>query len=232
MWSIAVETQIYLLFPMMLWLSRGISIYANLLLTGVLGYCLFEKFGLWQGFERDTHYLFIFALGMYAAWFSRRASALAVRVVTAVALCSSASAVFLMWLWSFSDFEVVDFFVGISACCVLIIGAARPQGQTAKLLSHPWLLSIGAFSYSLYLLHKPVQIAMNTLIQNWQLRPSELFAFRATVGTALALGFSYAFYLCFEKPFLQRTARGSLVVNHKDQFLSHTPEAQTLPQYR
>lgn len=212
MWSVAVEVQIYLLFPLLLWLMRKTNIYTVLAFTGVLGYSVFAKYGLWKDLERDSHYVFVFALGMYAAWYisgDRRRSAL---VPAFLALLFSFATVLLMRYWGLANFQWTDLFVGMAACFALITGATNEHGALARFFSHKYLLSIGAFSYSLYLMHKPVQMVVNSWIEGHGIGLDLAFLIRAVFGTVLALLVSYAFYRVFEKPFLRRSPKGAVTV--------------------
>ena len=214
MWSIAVECQIYLFFPLLLWITRRASIYMTLLVTGIVGFELYNEYGLWGAGERDFHYLFVFALGMYAAWFCRNGSLAGVRILNVVGLLSSAITVYLLWRWSVGHFGVVDFFIAIAACCLLVNGATTPNGVVSRALTKRPLLGIGAFSYSLYLVHKPTQFVVNEILHHVRITATTAFAIRASFGTLLALAFAYAFYLKFEKPILQRSAKGSMTVKY------------------
>jgi peptidoglycan/LPS O-acetylase OafA/YrhL len=212
MWSIAVEVQIYLFFPLLLWLMRRTNIYTVLVSTGVVGYSVFAYYGLWNGLERDTHYIFIFALGMYAAWFVSREGRRDAFVPACLGLLFSLVTVLFAQYWGIANFQWTDLFVGVAACCALITGATNEHGFLARFFSQKYLLSIGAFSYSLYLMHKPVQMVVNWWIEDHQIGLDVAFLIRAVLGTVLALVISYAFYLVFEKPFLRRTPKGAVTV--------------------
>lgn len=214
MWSIAVEFQIYLFFPLLLWITRRWSIYTTMIVTAVPGFLLFNRYGLEPGVERDFHYVFVFTLGMYAASIAAKGSHTAVKAANAVGLLCTALTIYLMWIWGIAPIGVFDFFVGIIACCLLISGSAGPRAPVARILSRKPLLSIGAFSYSLYLVHKPVQFLVNAALENWKMKATTAFSIRASIGTAFALAVAYGFFLLFEKPILERSAKGSLLVKH------------------
>jgi peptidoglycan/LPS O-acetylase OafA/YrhL len=214
MWSVAVEFHIYLLFPLLLFITRRWSIYTAMIVTAVPGFVLYENFGVGPNFERDFHYVFVFTLGMYAACVASKGSSRAVRAANIAGLLCAALTIYLLWLWSIGNAGVIDFLVGVIGCCVLISGCASPRARVSRVLSKKPLLSIGAFSYSLYLVHKPVQFLLNAALEHWTLRATTAFAIRASVGTLLALAVAYGFYLLFEKPILERSAKGSLVVKH------------------
>ncbi|MFL6448544.1 MAG: hypothetical protein ACJ746_12760 [Bryobacteraceae bacterium] len=72
---------------------------------------------------------------------------------------------------------------------------------------------MGAFSYSLYLMHKPVQFVVNAWIEGPEIGLDAAFLIRAVVGTVLALIISYAFYHVFEKPFLRRSPKGAVTAS-------------------
>ncbi len=82
------------------------------------------------------------------------------------------------------------------------IGAHWPQHPITRIASWRPIAFLGTFSYSLYLVHSPLQ----QLLWTWVLAPIKLgefwtFSLGATVGTVLILVLSYWFYVVAERPF-------------------------------
>ena len=106
-----------------------------------------------------------------------------------------------------------DLLTAIAAASVMIYCTRQLTSATAKpslmlrILNARPLILLGPFSYSLYLTHSPVVAAAD-----WFTRSEHLSRFaRASVvllpGTVVCLAVAYVFFLFFERPFLQTSAR-------------------------
>ena len=86
----------------------------------------------------------------------------------------------------------------VAATVVLIhAGYRSPGGPVHRLLSHPWLATIGRYSYSLYLWHL---VPMLLLEDAWPGLPKPVVGL-VVVGLAVAL--TVVSYRLLEKPFLR-----------------------------
>jgi peptidoglycan/LPS O-acetylase OafA/YrhL len=95
--------------------------------------------------------------------------------------------------------------IGISAACFLAILSRNATGSLRRRFSAKWLVLIGGFSYSLYLLHFPFQ----QLFWQWLVLPFHLsrmagFLIVAGPGTVVILLLCYLFYRVFERPFMRQ----------------------------
>ena len=81
----------------------------------------------------------------------------------------------------------------------LLVAAAWPAGILNRELSAPWLVKLGVFSYSVYLIHLPLTKALDALAvsHHW---PVAVFGVFVIAPLILLLG--YLFHLRFEKPFM------------------------------
>jgi peptidoglycan/LPS O-acetylase OafA/YrhL len=197
MWSVAVECQIYLLFPVLVLLRRMLGT------SAVLGITYIVSVGL-HAVVTDTpqkglmpSYLFVFALGMYGAELATRP-----RKKSTLAL-GGFSAMAAMVLILFPRFRVLmdlDIPVGICSMCILVISSQWKA--VMRIPSWRPLVKLGAFSYSLYLLHFPIQqILWKYLLLRMGMGQTATFAIGATLGTTLVLALTYSFYLLFDRPF-------------------------------
>jgi peptidoglycan/LPS O-acetylase OafA/YrhL len=104
-----------------------------------------------------------------------------------------------------------DFFVGIATMSLIISCAlaceAGKQTATKKLLESRTGATLGAFSFSLYLLHWPVLTLCDVALRALHVRPMPFFLSMMTFGVALAVAVAYLFYLVFERPFTRQFAR-------------------------
>lgn len=217
MWSVAVEWQIYFLMPLILLpLWRRMPAWAVLVViavptvaTGVLG----------KGAYMHAWFLALFAAGMLAAqitvrrpeW-SRRAG-----IVTAVLACLAIAA--------FIAFPSVlqvqgwapEMIAGIvTAAALAWLGTTATSGRsnrTIRILSVRPLLSVGLFSYSLYLLHSPILALGNLLLLPLDLPTWAHFLIMILAVVPLSVAASRGFFWLVERHFLnahQRTAEKTL----------------------
>lgn len=199
LWSIAVECQIYLLFPLMVALRRHIGMPAVLAGTYLVSITL-------QSYVQDTSFwglkplfLFVFALGMYAAEVATGPRKKAFIWIG----CAAAVVMFILFQSeSLTKLGLTEIVVGVVAMCLLIVCAQWPHNPIAWVTSLKPIAKIGAFSYSLYLVHFPFQqLIWLYLVMPLHLQKPATFLVMATAGTALILALAFVFYLLFERPF-------------------------------
>ncbi|MEY4576919.1 MAG: hypothetical protein RL701_1622 [Pseudomonadota bacterium] len=223
LWSVAVEWQLYGLFPLLILVFRRFGATVGTTLGVGLGYALTALL-LCVNAPLATRtcpwYLGLFAIGIGAAvrmqglptrpaprlgWLSQAAGwlALAALVDTVFALVPNASALTQLGL---NASMLIDPMIAQALVCVLFHCQSTKRSQLQAALEHPWLLRLGAFSYSLYLVHDPVLsfIARGLVARGLgeELRVWVTFLVAVPVATIYA----YAFYCVAEKPFLPRRA--------------------------
>jgi peptidoglycan/LPS O-acetylase OafA/YrhL len=211
LWSISVESIMYLFFPVIIALSRRFGSRMVALICVVAGYALL--FGLrgtipgavsWQ-------YLGAFALGAAAADSAYSATVNVGRFAHRIpwhaisAMGVAAVAAFAMvrgWARVVQYSELLDLPIALSAAA-LLVGVSRPgRDYVRDILSLPALASIGLFSYSLYLIHYPlVDLLYTYVVVPMKLGEvgSELVSCVVIVPAVVAI--AYVFYLAFERPF-------------------------------
>lgn len=225
MWSIAAEWQIYFLFPLLLipiWRRLGS---AQMVLCGwFLGMAPHILLPASSNFDWTfPWYIGLFALGMAGAAvsFSPRHPEARWRVAapwgTAAGVCAL---IFIGMAAASPDLPagrmwLPDIVLGISAAAILV-RCAIERDKTAlahrsnavcpraiRALESAPIRWIGAFSYSLYLLHAPILWLSSGLFG--ALHPGENIAFvlRLTVGVPVAVAGSYGFFLLVERRFLR-----------------------------
>jgi len=74
-----------------------------------------------------------------------------------------------------------------------------------RLLSRPWLVGVGAISYSVYLIHDPMLAMMKIGLDRCGLGQFEQFGCYLIVGVPILLGAGWVFHQLFEKAFRERT---------------------------
>jgi peptidoglycan/LPS O-acetylase OafA/YrhL len=216
-WSIAVEWQLYFLFPLLVWASRRYGILRVATAALIVGYAVRFGFDGTRIARANPHYLGLFSLGMLAAYVVRsprpefvRARALGVwpwLVGGSLALVSVLSVVWGVTVGE-SRFHLLDFPVGVMAMTTLVHTTLSRDHLLSRFLSFRPLVFIGTFSYSVYLVHAPLL----QIIWQYALRPlgvgeSAMFVAFLTVGLVLVLAFAYGFFRVCEEPFMGTSAR-------------------------
>jgi peptidoglycan/LPS O-acetylase OafA/YrhL len=205
-WSIAVEWQIYFAFPALLWLSRKVGHWwstALALSLGMVGsYALIGS----RHFGLTPHFYGMFALGMLAAnlahsprWAYARDS-VSWWTLAALAVLAAAS------MKESNTNDVLDLPVGV-ACVAVLVGFSKP-GRVRGWLEWSPLVAIGGFSYSLYLVHAPLQhLLVEQGFERIGVTEAWEFPLLLVVGTPLIVAFAYGFHRAFERPFLRGAGR-------------------------
>ncbi len=213
-WSIAVEAQIYLLFPLMLLLCRRTGSLWVAALVAVVVVLAYELALHVHGLARINNFspalLVGFAFGMAAVPRQLGQSRPASRWTPYYPLVAALLACAVIGLMQVLGPERVVanyFWIDIAVALVVAIlfrGLALGQGRgLAQLFSRAPLARTGEFSYSIYLIHGPLLTVMVLYV----LDPLELsdqaeFWTLLAIGVPVALLISYAFFKVFERPFL------------------------------
>jgi peptidoglycan/LPS O-acetylase OafA/YrhL len=129
--------------------------------------------------------------------------------------CAAALVMFVMFFVApnLQKFALSDVVVGVVSMCLLITCGHWPRNPLSRIASSKPIVRIGKFSYSLYLVHFPVQqVLWKYIVLPMNLGKVMTFGVMATAGTAVILAFAYGFYLLFERPFttvfVERRAAG------------------------
>jgi peptidoglycan/LPS O-acetylase OafA/YrhL len=216
-WSIAVEWQIYFLFPLVIWGFRRLGPWQTVLIALLLGYAVRYGFGDTRVARANPHFIGMFALGVLAAFgaTSEHGALAALRSRTKlkiscalplVAVCA------MIVLWDVEEsrrnFPVLDLLVGAMTCPALLLTTRFRDAPLTKILASRPLALIGTFSYSLYLIHAPLlQIAWQYALKPAGLGETAMFAVLMTAGLSATLTAAYGFFRLFEAPFMSARAR-------------------------
>jgi peptidoglycan/LPS O-acetylase OafA/YrhL len=207
MWSIAVECQIYVLFPLLILARRRFGILPVVGAIYLLALVLENQ-------VRDTQhkglmpiYLFVFLLGMYAAEFALGPPKRALIWISGAMAALLLAMLLFPQLRFIADINVV---VGILTSSILVICTQWPGMWVSRVASWRPIVTIGTFSYSLYLLHVPLQqFLWLDILLPMKLGKVLTFTLGLTVGTGLIVVFTFLFYLLFERPFCSAFMKAS-----------------------
>jgi peptidoglycan/LPS O-acetylase OafA/YrhL len=209
-WSIAVEAQLYLLFPLMLLILRRYGAAAVLTAVTVpviaIG-LLAPQLSVVDKLMRLTpQFAPLFAIGIVAAGIIsagdriRRwplpwlAAIAALPVLTLIVVNGSA--------WTIGHLFWLDLAAGPAIALLLAALATRRPGPLVWLLGTPPVRSLGTFSYSLYLVHAPIVVAVATkLVAPHFARGLPSFWATVAIAVPVSLLFARVFAACFEIPF-------------------------------
>jgi peptidoglycan/LPS O-acetylase OafA/YrhL len=219
-WSIAVEWQIYFVFPLILLVGRKWSLNAAVILTIVAVLIAHTVAGLGTPFsklnELSPQFLALFALGVLGVKLGRTGENAKLRrwlgaVAVAALLVVIASAILHGSEWMVARFFYVDLVFGLFVACALYLlftgGAVAPR----RLLTSRKMLRLGLFSYSIYLIHAPIIALLNKyVIGSLGISALAKFGLLLVVAVPLVLLLSYAFHLLFEAPFLRHRGMRAL----------------------
>jgi peptidoglycan/LPS O-acetylase OafA/YrhL len=217
MWSVAWEWQIYFIFALVLlplWRKTGPT--GPVVLGFILGYlpefALPEKFNFaWT----CPWYLGLFAVGMAAATIltdqtGKYAAFKSVGVLHGIIAGGGLILAALLfgrpqWLEP-PYYPVIDALVGLlTACFILACANSRSTGFTraaVKIMESRPAMILGAFSYSLYLIHFPILNKARDVLARHGFSHFKLLLVLFVIGIPVCLTLSYLFHLVFERPFM------------------------------
>lgn len=208
LWSVALEWQIYMAFALVLlpvWRRLGpVWMFISAVVLGLSPIAVGGAFA-------KPWFTISFALGMSAAAlnFSPRLrhlnlSVVPWRIVISV-FAAVAAALLLLKSKAYPVVATADLCVSIAAASFLVRTTNELKFRRRSLLVHglsrPLSLWLGAFSYSLYLLHFPFVAAFYVWVGAVDLSAVQCFLLLTFVAMPLIMILSYGFYRAFEQPF-------------------------------
>jgi peptidoglycan/LPS O-acetylase OafA/YrhL len=216
-WSMAVEAQLYVALPLLLLLVRRFG--AALMVATVT--LAVAALGIAAPHDHPLHTFVIqsppelaalFALGLTAAGVVGASAARRARAWAWLALAAVAPVLGTIWwqgsVWTLTHLIWVDLALGPAVACLLIgLTGGRPAPLLRLLDTRP-LRTLGLSSYSLYLIHEPVVIAVDKLVVAGRVHNGTP-AFLVTVALVLPVTIllARAFAHVFELPFLGQRSR-------------------------
>jgi peptidoglycan/LPS O-acetylase OafA/YrhL len=218
MWSVPIEWQIYFLFPLLLlpiWRRWGLRVTVSFAL--ILGFAPHLLPGHILDYLKPW-YFSMFTLGMAGAivGFSQQQKLVLFKkqmpwgklsialgaILTAIAVPQNRN-------WLYTHEVITDPLVGFLTACLLIYCTLHVSDRVPKawnpflkLVSQPWLVKLGTFSYSLYLVHAPILAAIDLYLASTQVSPLWRLAIVMFVSVPFSIAISYLFHLFFEKRFI------------------------------
>ena len=222
-WSIAVEWRIYFLFPVivLLWKKWG-SLKTTVTLTGAscLFFLIFSRFPALNldPIGPSPHFIALFAFGMLAADIVFTDSELNTVLRKEFPWIGISLVCLLLSLPTYQFFSaggqswiIADLLMGISSFSILVAIFSPEPNQFTKFLNLPFLVKLGAFSYSIYLVHMPLlQIFVQYVLKPLSLNSSLNFFLVLFIAIPMMVLASYVFFVICEKPFLSKNAQRNI----------------------
>jgi peptidoglycan/LPS O-acetylase OafA/YrhL len=209
-WSIAVEAQLYLVFPLLLLMVRrwgaAATVGAVALVIVTLGIAGPHVASLREiVLQSPPDLVILFALGIATAGVVAAGHAWRSWPWPWIALALVAPPLALMWwqgsVWTVEHLFWVDLALGPAVACLLAaLASGQPRALLRVLDARP-LRALGACSYSLYLTHAPIVVVVYEKVVADRVRPG-VPAF--LVSLALVLPLTIAFARVFAAVFEQR----------------------------
>ncbi len=203
LWSIAIEFQLYFLFPAIAAIAARRARWPVLFTVGFA----VAGLGLAVPAAHKSYFWFLWLFwigamaareafageddgkGRWAGWLAL-GSVLAVVAWTAIDRSTMAS----------------DLALGYGIAVLLMVLAKRPQNLVTRILGSRLLAGLGAFSYSLYLIHHPLLQVLYVNRPAWASTPVRQWAYLLAIGIPVILFLSWIFYRVFERPFMSKPA--------------------------
>jgi peptidoglycan/LPS O-acetylase OafA/YrhL len=220
-WSIAIEAQLYIVFPFLLILVRRINGFAMAALcTGVVALvgALGPHSSLVDKLMRFTPQLAaLFAMGVVAAGIvvagRRRAwpwhwIALATASPVLILIMVNGS------VWTIRNFLWIDMALGPAIGCLLAAVATGRPRPVVRLLDTPPIKRLGSFSYSLYLVHAPIVVVFyDKIVAGWLGHGVAAFLVTVILAVPVSIAFAWFFASIFEIPFQKHRSLAALREN-------------------
>jgi len=215
-WSIATELHIYVLFPFLVAMLRKRN---GWMAVGAIAVAAYGISYLVMDTRLDraaVHFVAAFICGIAASWVTRSEHPVAMRlralsVWPFVSLGGLTGIVF--WTKSlpysqYQAFQMAQDAVVMIAITALLIACTKVKSPLRILLEAKPLVWIGERSYSLYLLHVPIQAALlKVAIATLELTHLERLVFSLTFGLGILFGLTWVFHRVVEIPAMNLSRR-------------------------
>ena len=210
LWSIALEAQLYLAFPLLLLFVRRWGMVKAVGLTMVVALVWFVLSVEWHGVSLSRTFGPDLNIEVPARWFEFALGVAAARMVTAPRRADLRIGIVAMVVGfplamageSLNSNLARDFGYGLLAFGVVVacsflphrVIGGNPVGRTVQ--------KLGVISFSFYLIHQPALLLMAPVVRRVHLSPTVDLVLGLTAGVAVIAAFAWVFFMAVERPFL------------------------------
>ena len=215
-WSIAVEWQIYFLFPLILIGRRRLGpVWLSLLATVVIVSAYFGSVtvpALARISNVTPQFVLLFVFGVVAATSLRRHDSFNARLDRRIlgfgALGGGLALVLICWtqgsVWVDRQYFWVDLLAGVTTAMTIAYLTYPGRSRVRSVLASPPLRGVGRISYSVYCVHLPMLwLLWHFFIADLSLEATSKFLLLVGAGLPFVLVTSWLFAQVFEMPFLR-----------------------------
>jgi peptidoglycan/LPS O-acetylase OafA/YrhL len=218
-WSIAIEWQIYFVFPLILLLSRRTTMRTAVALTVAVVLTAHGLSNVNAAFAKGDRlvpqFLALFTVGVFAVHLGASEQAARLRPLFSAlgALLLGAfvaMAVVKGSVWIVGNYFWIDMLFGTGVACLMMVMYSGGLASVRRVLASRAGVMLGAFSYSIYLLHAPmVGIVDQYVFGPLHLAPIVTLGLILGLGVPVILAACYSFHLVFEAPFMHNRGVGA-----------------------
>lgn len=220
-WSIAVEAELYLLFPLLLFVRRrwNATVMVACVTLPVIAYGLLsaDKNPGESGNWLTPHLAPVFVAGMVGAGIvvaSDKVRRLPWAWFAGLAALPVLALVFLQGrVWTVTHYFWVDLAIAPAMTMLIAAVATGRPALLVRLLTTRPIQSLGNFSYSLYLIHLPiVMTVLHRVAPHFVSHGRHTFLFLLCVALPVSIVSAWVFSRIFEIPFKRNRSWKSLIV--------------------
>jgi peptidoglycan/LPS O-acetylase OafA/YrhL len=213
-WSMAVEAQLYLLFPLLLLIIRRRS---ALVMVAAVTLVVAAVGGIGPHIAKVDTFVIqsppdlaaLFAVGIVSAGIVGASTARRSWPWAWLALAAAAPVLATIWwegsVWTLDHLFWVDIALGPAVACLLAALATERPATLLRMLDAKPTRNLGLSSYSLYLTHAPiVAVVYEKIVAGRVSQGVPAFLVSLAIVLPLTIVFARLFASAFEKPFLHR----------------------------
>jgi peptidoglycan/LPS O-acetylase OafA/YrhL len=218
-WSIAIEAQLYVVFPLLLLVIRragaALMVTAVTAVVVVVGLLAPHVAAVQLLLRLTPQFAALFALGLATAGVLRAGDRIRELPWQWFALAAALPVLVLLLLRGTVWFDQEIFWVDLAcgpAIALLLAAIATGKAATAeRLLATRPIRRLGSFSYSLYLIHAPIVVAISTVVVAPHVAPGlGRFAVTLALAVPLSVAAAFCFAAVFEIPFQRHRSWAAL----------------------
>jgi peptidoglycan/LPS O-acetylase OafA/YrhL len=210
-WSLALEWQLYLIFPIFILIASRKGFGFLFAVAGIItiAWQIFAIHLLGSHSETTLSQviyralpgrLFEFGIGMFSAFAVARPKKLYSVIAAPLAAVLAIPTIYYLIHHGTYGLLIDQIWGIIFGCCIILMARVPEQKFTGNIVLSP-LTKIGVFSYSIYLIHQPLMGLLNTTTLHLNIAGPKYAAFSLIRILVLVL-MGYLFFLVFEKPWM------------------------------